>query len=202
MKKIIIPLLIIMLSFTALAATQKTTVVTGNLNIEVINNTLYVSYQDNQVLFSNNNFTYTLSVLNNSANLAKQTPVLTVSYLPEAMPWVDYNCSQNLITCMEERAKFDATLSQYIPIVNTAKNTTDLLNLCKADVQTQSALVSQKASEVDNLKDWQSSNKNQHWIWLIVGLLAGVLGTLWKDGKLFGGAKDMQAEQFNPSLAS
>jgi len=179
----------------------------GTLKVKVDNNTLTIIGDTDVYKF--NNFSYALSanVINytNSSvavcSLTQQNPTLFVDFEYALPADVNFNCTQELLTCTDIKGKMDMSLSAR-PTQGKVDNITTELNTCNTNKAVSDNTITEKDKLITELQNYKTKYGNQNWLFAGIGALAGVLGVFLIQGRLGNKVKDFQQEEFSPSQSS
>lgn len=111
-----------------------------------------------------------------------------------------------LITCKIQRGQFESQLNsclQKVGIyegVNATKCKEDL-STCTLSLKTKDIDLGAKDEKIIAIQEESDSKQNSRWIYGIVGVIAGILGLLFYQGKVGGGPKERSMGEFNKGQA-
>lgn len=187
----------------------------GNTNIEVsVYNTTPIYINGNLTTFKveiNNSLTaYNHHVFSFTINLSEGMNINEdFDFLFIKNETVGEDIVDKYTTCLSQKATCELTKSQFntawdncIKELNekTGENSTECQNQIASynlKIQEKDLAINSKDQEITRLQEEQTNNKNSKWFWAIGGLILGVLGLLFKQGKLGGSAKDRSEGEFN-----
>ncbi len=163
-----------------------------NMSVEIINKE-----------YSNNNLNFTFTIFNNSIvseskefdfifikedhveslNLTKTYLDCEKRYTEQFYGW--NKCRNDLDDLKEENS--------------TACN--EKLNTCNLQLTQKNSDLKNKNTEITTLTTEKEGTKNTKWFYGIIGVVLGIVGLLFKEGRLGQGPKDKAMDEFNKSQA-
>ena len=149
-----------------------------------------------------NDETYTFNLdlkdyLNNATNLFSGS----MNYIDD-VERTNINYLEEYTKCISDKSSLDRSYTICSSDLSDCRdgNSTacqNKINPYILQVQQKDLDLESKDKEIKDLTDEQDKTKNSHWFWAAGGAILGILGLLFKQGKLGGSPKDRSEEEFN-----
>ena len=112
--------------------------------------------------------------------------------------------NEQLITCKIERGQFESQLNSCLFRLGeyegvNASDCKTKLDECTLTIKEKDLEIASKNKEIEDLNDEKEETKNQRWFYGVIGVIIGIIGLLFYQGKLGKEkAKDKSQGEFNP----
>lgn len=185
--------------------------------------TIKVSVYNSTKIYTNGSLTTIKVEINNSlTSYNHQIFSFNVNFIREGINlYDDFNflfiknetVSEDLVTkyttCLSQKSTCELTKSQFNTAWDqcekklteaTGENSTACklqVDSCNLQIKEKDLEITSKDQEIEKLTNDQTNTKNSKWFWAIGGVILGILGLLFKQGKLTGTPKDRSEEEFN-----
>lgn len=201
----------------ALANTIEDTLITIKIyNISEIpkNNTLFnssiiikVEVINNEYSGNNQNFTFT--IFNNT--VVNEDKNFNLIFIKNES--VSQTIVEQYATCLNDKSKCENDLTKWDlgwdlckrdlkeAIGENSTKCNDELNACNFQVKEKNLELQSKNTEITTLNTEKKDTKNTRWFYGIIGVVLGIVGCLFKEGKLGQGPKDKAMDEFNRGQA-
>ncbi len=180
----------------------------ASLTIRVSNNSIEI-IDSKFPNINNQNFTY--SITNKSMSFTNTTFNL-IYEINETASGFDFadeytNCLTKKTECEILKKDIDRGWTECLSSLNRfeGQNATacdDLLDDCELDLERKKVDLESKAREIQDLSNDQEDTRNTKYIYFGAGLLVGVLGLLWKQGKIGNKHHEKSQDELNKQIAA
>jgi hypothetical protein len=156
-----------------------------------------------------------VNLLNGTNMTVQKNCILNISFSKEFL-WIDNNFTNSsspavtdtdtlnkLTTCINERAQFSAGLDSCVKDKQTFTDVSSNYTNCNNELVQCRADKGVAESEKNRLTTEAEGKKNQHYVWGVIGVIAGILGALWYTGRIGGGVGKIRRpeEKYNVNQA-
>lgn len=111
-----------------------------------------------------------------------------------------------LTSCKIQRGQFETAYNRCLSDISvyTGTNATickDKLETCTLDLKRKDIDLTAKDDKITSIQTESDSKQNSRWVYGFGGIIAGILGLLFYQGKMGGRPKERSMSEFNPSQA-
>ena len=111
-----------------------------------------------------------------------------------------------LTTCKIQRGQFETAYNKCLQDISvfTGANATickNKLETCTLDLKTKDLDLTAKDDKIVAVQEESDSERNSRWVYGFGGVIIGILGLLFYQGKIGGGPRERSRGEFNPGQA-
>lgn len=156
--------------------------------------------------YKGNNYNYTFKINSSELNTSKIFSSQDISYVvySEAEEILNIDYLERYESCSDAKTSINKGYDDCTKYLDECKNHSNYktdYETCLLDIKKNDLDIQSLTKNVEDLNKEKTDTKNEKWFWAIGGLIAGILGILFKQGKLGGNPKDASANEFNQNQA-